>query len=199
MRYCQLVLGPAGTGKSRYCSVMQQAARTAQRRTIHVVNLDPAAERFDYEPLVDVRDLVQLEDVMEDAELRLGPNGGLIFCLEFLMENIDWLEERLDAAVGEDDYVLFDCPGQIEAYTHLPVMRNLVDALQAWNFRAVAVFLLDAHFMVDAGKFVSGAATALSVMANLEVPHVNVLSKVGRVRSICTPVVQSIADYVHAY
>ena len=32
--------------------------------------------------------------------------------------------------------------------------------------------------MVDGGKFISGATTALSVMANLEVPHVNVLSKV---------------------
>jgi hypothetical protein len=30
----------------------------------------------------DIRDLVQLEDVMEDEELKLGPNGGLIFCFE---------------------------------------------------------------------------------------------------------------------
>lgn len=38
----------------------------------------------------DIRDLVSLEDVME--ELKLGPNGGLICCMEyvelnFLMEN----------------------------------------------------------------------------------------------------------------
>ena len=32
--------------------------------------------------------------------------------------------------------------------------------------------------MVDGGKFISGAMAALSVMVNLEVPHVNVLSKV---------------------
>lgn len=30
----------------------------------------------------DVRDLIGINDVMEDEELRLGPNGGLIFCLE---------------------------------------------------------------------------------------------------------------------
>jgi hypothetical protein len=39
------------------------------------------------------------------------------------------------------------------------------------------VFLLDAHFMVDGATFVSGSMAALSVMINLEIPHVNVLSK----------------------
>jgi hypothetical protein len=44
------------------------------------VNLDPAAERFEYEPAIDIRDLINLEDVME--ELEFGPNGGLIYCFE---------------------------------------------------------------------------------------------------------------------
>ena len=46
-------------------------------------------------------------------------------------------------------------------------------------FRVCGVFLIDSHFMVDGGKFISGAMAALSVMVNLEVPHVNVLSKVN--------------------
>ena len=58
MRYAQLVLGPAGSGKSRYCSTMQKHAANSGRR-IDVVNLDPAAEQFDYEPLADVKDLIQ--------------------------------------------------------------------------------------------------------------------------------------------
>jgi hypothetical protein len=29
---------------------------------------------------------------MEDDELKFGPNGGLIFSMEFLMENTEWLE-----------------------------------------------------------------------------------------------------------
>ena len=31
---------------------------------------------------LDVRDLIHLDDVMEDDELKLGPNGGLVFCME---------------------------------------------------------------------------------------------------------------------
>ena len=60
MRYCQLVLGPAGAGKSRYCSLMSDSAAIAQKRTIHVANLDPAAEHFDYEPILDIRELIQV-------------------------------------------------------------------------------------------------------------------------------------------
>ena len=42
-------------------------------------------------------DTLQVDDVMEDEELKFGPNGGLVFCLEFLLENISWLEEALDS------------------------------------------------------------------------------------------------------
>jgi len=51
---------------------------------MEVVNLDPAAENFDYNPIIDIRDLIKVDDVMEDADLQLGPNGGLVFCMEYL-------------------------------------------------------------------------------------------------------------------
>ena len=58
---------------------------------------------------------------MEDEELRFGPNGALLFCMQYLMENSDWLKEELGE--NEDDYILFDCPGQIELYTHMNTIR----------------------------------------------------------------------------
>ena len=48
-----------------------------------------------------------------------------------------------------------------------------------WNFRLCGVFLIDSHFMVDGGKFLSGSMAALSCMINLELSHINILSKVG--------------------
>lgn len=85
-----------------------------------MVNLDPAAEYIPYKCDVDIRELISLSDVME--EFKLGPNGGLVYCMEYLLENIDWLEEEI-SNFAEEDYVLFDCPGQLELYSHLPVMR----------------------------------------------------------------------------
>ena len=29
---------------------------------------------------------------MEDEEMKFGPNGGLVFSMEFLIENTEWLE-----------------------------------------------------------------------------------------------------------
>lgn len=53
-----------------------------ENKVIDIVNLDPAAEYFDYQPLVDIKELITVDDAMEDAELKFGPNGGLIFCME---------------------------------------------------------------------------------------------------------------------
>lgn len=69
------------------------------------------------------------------------------------------------------------CTGQIELYSHIPVMRQIVNALQTWDFRLCGVFLVDAQFLTDTTKFFSGILAALSAMVQLEVPHINVLSK----------------------
>jgi GTPase SAR1 family protein len=62
-----------------------------------------------------------VDDVM--AEMHFGPNGALIFCMEYLIDNIEWLTEHLEGYL-EDDYLLIDCPGQIELYSHIPVFRR---------------------------------------------------------------------------
>lgn len=67
--------------QSTYCSALVEHAAAANRE-IQVVNLDPAAEHFSYNPTVDVRDLIHVDDAMEDEELNYGPNGGLVFCME---------------------------------------------------------------------------------------------------------------------
>lgn len=124
------------------------------KRKAEVINLDPGAEFFDYEPLADIRELINVQDPMEDEKLNFGPNGSLVFCMEYLFENIDWLGEKLGET--EDDYILLDCPGQIELFTHIPAMTKLVERLQKWNFFVCAVFLMDVQFMTDGAKFISG-------------------------------------------
>jgi len=170
-RHCQLVIGPAGSGKSTYCATIMSYCESS-KRPIYLVNLDPAAEHFEYSPTIDICDLISVNDVME--ELGLGPNGGLIYCMEFLLNNIDWLQDQIDQY--EDDYLLFDCPGQIELYTH-PIMRQLIEALKQWGFAVSAVYLLDSQFIIDPSKFFAGLLTATATMINLEVPHINVMSK----------------------
>ncbi|XP_064322258.1 GPN-loop GTPase 3 isoform X1 [Phalacrocorax carbo] len=159
---------------STYCSTMVQHCE-ALGRAVQVVNLDPAAEQFSYPVMADIRELIEVDDVMEDESLRFGPNGGLVFCMEYFANNFNWLEESLGHV--EDDYILFDCPGQIELYTHLPVMKQLVEQLQQWEFRVCGVFLVDSQFMVESFKFISGILAALSAMISLEIPQINIMTK----------------------
>lgn len=59
----------------------------------------------------------------------------------------------------------------------MTVIRELITTLQKLNFRICGVFLIDVQFMIDASKFISGTLAALSVMINLEIPHISILSK----------------------
>jgi len=81
MRYAVLVTGPAGAGKSTFSKSFITHLSTL-KRTGHLVNLDPAADAasFEYEPAIDIKDLISLEDAMN--ELGYGPNGGLVYCFE---------------------------------------------------------------------------------------------------------------------
>ncbi|KAI9789959.1 MAG: GPN-loop GTPase 2 [Piccolia ochrophora] len=93
MPFAQLVIGPPGSGKSTYCDGMQQFM-TAINRKCSVVNLDPANDRTSYPCALDVRDLVTLDDIMNDEDL--GPNGGVLYALEELENNVEWLEQGLE-------------------------------------------------------------------------------------------------------
>ena len=90
-------------------------------------------------------------------ELQLGPNGSLVYCIEYLLENMDWLQDHLDS-YDDDEYLIIDCPGQIELYTHIPVMNKNIDQLRMWGYgeSMVSVFVVDATFVTDPAKFISG-------------------------------------------
>lgn len=49
--------------------------------------------------------------------------------------------------------------------------------MEKWGHRLVAVHLSDSLYCTDAGKFIAVVLAALCVMVNLELPHLNVLSK----------------------
>lgn len=174
-KYAQLVMGPAGAGKSTYCAHVQEYFEAQGRATAHIINFDPSADTLRYEPAFDIRECISTEEVVEADEL--GPNAGLVQAMEYLVEDgRDWLEDKL-TEFSDDDYLVFDCPGQIELYSHVSAMRVLVDILRRNDFAVCGVYAIDCMFATDASKLIAGMLSALSAMALLEIPHVNVLTK----------------------
>ncbi|XVF39797.1 hypothetical protein PTKIN_Ptkin01aG0061300 [Pterospermum kingtungense] len=147
MVFGQVVIGPPGSGKTTYCNGMSQFLALIGR-------LFPFLSS---KCAINIEDLIKLSDVM--TEHSLGPNGGLVYCMDYLEKNIDWLLSKLEPLL-KDHYLLFDLPGQL-----------------------TAVHLVDTHLCSDPGKYVSALLLSLSTMLHLELPHINVLSKIDLIES----------------
>lgn len=141
MVFGQVVIGPPGSGKSTYCEGMRQYL-DALGRNVVIINLDPANDVLPYEAFADVRELVSVDGVATACEL--GPNGALVYSLEYLAANLDWLEGVL--AKDPSAYVLLDMPGQVRLRSQEsssgrrlvegPVPRNAAPTLSAMSRRS---------------------------------------------------------------
>ncbi|KAJ5431465.1 hypothetical protein N7445_009197 [Penicillium cf. griseofulvum] len=182
MPFAQLVIGPPGAGKSTYCNGMHQFLGAIGRKC-SVVNLDPANDKTSYPCALDVRDLVTLEDIMEED--KLGPNGGVLYALEELENNFDWLENGLKE-LG-DDYILFDCPGQVELFTHHASLRNIFYKIQKMGIRLIVIHLVDSYTLTLPSMYISALLLSLRAMLQLDLPHLNVLTKIDNLSNYAPP------------
>lgn len=174
VQYGQLIIGPPGSGKTTYCAKVYDFYKNKLNREVNIINLDPANDNMMYQSALNIMELISADEVMKSMEL--GPNGALIYCIEYLELNFDWLLSRL--ANIQNSYLLFDMPGQVELYTHHLSIRNIFEKLQALGYNLCAVHMVDSHYCSNPTKFISTLLLSLSTMLQMGLPHVNVLSKV---------------------
>lgn len=164
------VLGPAGTGKSTFSGSMKDWM-VQQGFDCCVVNLDPGAEYLPYEPEIDVRDMISLDEVM--AEYNLGPNGAQIVAADLMLENVNLLQKALGDF--EDYYVVFDTPGQIELFAFRTASPLLVDSLT--EGKASISFISDAVLSSSPSGFISQKLLYASVISRFFKPSLHVINK----------------------
>jgi len=105
-----------------------------------------------------------------------------------------------------DDYVLFDCPGQVELFTHHSSLRNIFFRLQKLGYRVrllflpsllgvpvafsmltvlqlVALHLIDSYALTLPTLYISSLLLALRSMLQLDLPHLNILTKIDNLVS----------------
>jgi GPN-loop GTPase len=146
--------------------------------------VDTANIDMPYDCAINLVDLITVDDVCDN--LHLGPNGSLMYSIEYIESNLDWLIERIDTLLKKHAdrslppaYILFDCPGQIELYTHHGSMHRIIDQLvRRAHLRLCCVNLIDSYYCSNSSNFISVLLTSLSTMLHLELPHVNILSKI---------------------
>jgi len=178
--YLIFVIGSPGAGKSTFCQAACQFYAELGR-CAKLVNLDPGNHRIVDEskikPYADILDLVSVTNLMRTR--KIGPNNALIEAMGVFAQNFDWFIDKIVQA-GVDNFIVCDLPGQTELYSHENFFPRLIEHLRARlkNLSVMCVNFIDALHCSDAYKYISGLLLSLTTMANLELPQINVLSKI---------------------
>ena len=136
------------------------------------MNLDPSVTALPYEPDVDVRDYIIIEDIMK--KYQLGPNGALIMAADLLATEIDKIRGGIEDL--SSDIVLVDTPGQMELFAFRSSGPYIAHGLT--NDPRSIVYLFDAAFSSNPLNFVSNLFLAAAVFNRFLLPQIHVLSKV---------------------
>ena len=182
MSFAQIVIGPPGSGKSTYCNGTSQFFNAIGRHA-QIVNMDPANDRLPYPCAVDIRDFITIEEIM--AEQQLGPNGGLMYAMESLDKSIDLFILQIKS-LGEEEkaYLVFDCPGQVELFTHHSSLFKIFKRLEKeLDMRFCVVNLIDCYYLTSPSQYISILLLALRSMLMMDLPHINVFSKIDMIKS----------------
>ncbi len=167
------IVGTAGSGKTTLAGAFQQWMHNRGLEVV-MVNLDPGADQLPYSPDVDVRDWVNLGDIMD--KYSLGPNGAQILCADLIAINVEEIKKELSEF--ESAYAIIDTPGQIELFAFRPAFKMFVSAL---GMRSFLAFLLDPMLARAPDGFISLLLLSASTQFRFGLPSLNVLSKIDLV------------------
>mgnify|MGYP002000640818 FL=1 len=164
------VTGTAGSGKSMLTSkILEYYQKNGVFAS--VLNLDPGVESLPYRPDVDVRDYVDIVQIMQQYDL--GPNGSMIMANDLIASKIDDIQNEIHGV--NPDYLIVDTPGQIELFAYRasgPFFIQNIDAGEKTN-----IFLYDGTMIVSPSNFISISLLATSIKLRLGLPTINVMTK----------------------
>jgi GTPase SAR1 family protein len=165
-----IFLGTAGSGKS---SMVYGAKNWLVERGANALtaNLDPGAERLPYIPDVDVRDYIQLDEVID--RYGLGPNGAMIVASDLVAE--DFSEILGEIEEYSPDYLVVDTPGQLELFVFRASGIFIIEALSGEE--TIASFLIDPFLAQTPSSFTSIMLLSATAQLKLGVPVIRILSK----------------------
>ena len=164
------IIGTAGSGKSLFTAAFAEWLKMS-KQDVAVVNLDPGALKLPYQPDVDVRNYVEVGDIME--KYGLGPNGALVMAADLIADEIENLTRDIDEAHA--DIVLVDTPGQMELFAFRASGPYIVNELTKET--KALIYLFDAVFSVNPLNYVSNMFLAAAVYNRFFQPQVHLLSK----------------------
>lgn len=164
------ITGTAGAGKSLLTSKIVQWYNDNKAFAI-TLNLDPGVTELPYSPDVDIRNYVNIQQLMSDY--GLGPNGSLIMAADLVATKMDDLQREVDML--NPDYVVVDTAGQMELFVYRNSGPYFVSNFKSDN--KANVFTLDGALISNPMNYVSIGLLAASIRMRLKISQVDVITK----------------------
>lgn len=164
------IIGTAGSGKSLLTASLNEWLKLGKQKAA-TVNLDPGVLNLPYTPDIDIRDQINLNDIME--EYMLGPNGALVLASDLIAEEAESLGGEIEDL--QSDVVLVDTPGQMELFAFRASGPYIANELT--KEQKAIVYLFDAVFSFNPLNYVSNMFLSTAVYNRFFFPQLHVLSK----------------------
>ena len=164
------IIGTAGSGKSLFTAALSEWLKMS-KQDVAVVNLDPGVLKLPYSPDVDVRNYVDVGDLME--KYGLGPNGALILAADLIADQTEKITRDIQEINA--DMVLVDTPGQMELFAFRASGPYIVEELT--KEPKALIYLFDAVFSINPLNYVSNMFLSAAVYNRFFQPQVHLLSK----------------------
>jgi GTPase SAR1 family protein len=168
--FVTFIIGTAGSGKSLLTATFSELLKMS-KQDVTVVNLDPGVSTLPYSPDVDVRNYVDIKELMDNY--GLGPNGALIMAADLIADEVEEISKEIEEL--KTDIVLVDTPGQMELFAFRAsgpyIAGNLTKESKA------IVYLFDAVFSLNPSNYVSNLFLSAAVYNRFLLPQIHLLSK----------------------
>ncbi len=170
-KYAIVMLGTAGAGKTFLTKTLFDWFND-KKLDVATLNLDAGVRNLPYNPTIDVRDIVDINAIVD--QYNLGPNGAMIASMDFLATKVDDIKSEIDYL--DPQYLLVDTPGQIELFAYRTSGR-VVSAEVVEGREPAAIFLIDPSLVMKPEGLASVLLLSASVEFQLELPQISVISK----------------------
>ncbi len=165
-----IVVGLAGSGKTWVSYSIWDWFRN-QEQEVSIFNLDPGATNLPYNPDFDIRERVNLWNVME--KYKLGPNGALILSMDLMVDHIESINKSIRSSGSP--LVIMDTPGQMEIFLYRAAGKIILESLDVDEI--LLIYVIDGMFAKDPRNFVSSILLGGTLKIRFNKPLLSVLNK----------------------
>ena len=165
------MLGTAGSGKTLLTRTLYDWF-SDRKLDVLTLNLDPGVKRLPYNPDIDARDYVNIDELIDLH--NLGPNGAMIASVDLLAGKINDIRDEIDYL--EPEYLLIDTPGQMELFAYRSSGRFIASVL-AHESHPASVFLIDPFLALKPEGLASVLLLSVSVAFQLSIGQIVTISK----------------------